>query len=1166
MSMGEVEDITVLKDRLKSEQELVLKLKTLVIKEKKNGVNLSAEVEHLNLRLSELQQENLLLRARIEEVQRSEANGITSDLEEQLKSSQREVESRTFQLEQKNLALSKLSDELNELMRQLENGKEKERNSNLTIERLKSELTALREQRDNIKTVEKSLQGAIARENDLLGQLNEINSAYNELKESHQQRLKDFEERESETQKYLVELEQKNKELSDTLSEIRLQLSAKSASSCSDTQTTSDDATFFSVSQDGSPWDKLHFSLSALDTPTLLNICRQCLIQLMSVREIAESDVLSLKHLLNVRTQSLSARSPTDSKNEIRGESDHLVVDNVRSYICASPTGEKVHCRSDSYQGVHGLTVDSTSEFCDPLDKSCLSSPVAEGPCELGVQTNRTGDTSRLQMLEVKVSDLEKYAAEQEDRAKLQQIDWTQKLEIQAADYDHLIRDKETEISDLRETCDRLSEEVSIFSNFCSSIMMLSDEKESSLMSDEENTNWTAVADALNSSENQVSGYELSGLLETLYRKIQVRLDSAANPAVNSVHSFPGRQASMDSDDVNYEMDEIRAQLAVTVVALDDANKKASDAESTLADLRNELEKRDEKINRMKKLLIRFKVDASEQQKTKTDLKDAENTKQRLLDELEDRTREVVALTGAKEQAESALLLAREEACELRTTLHALEEERDTVLRRFGRLQSEYNAYKVKAVHTLRNANFVNPSPSLSSNSDLPARICTESTNESTGRRDPVVPSVDLEQLNHQLIIAQQHGEEASLRASLARAECDLAKEELTDIRNKYNDLLNEFRSQREIWETKLNSFAPEREQKAADRIKELEHKLVVSQSQFDEQLKSEQSRQQRLLDDERAAWSTTLDKALEENKLLQEELDNLRRNLKSYTSLMTNTKCVSPVHAPNLELSVLSPNQPRSRMQGDGADNATDESDVPFGFRSSYGPPSLQDGRHKLSTHRPIILPLDQLLNCPNTNINTVSSTGSSLDSPHVSRRHNGSDVDGDDALASSGAASQIAGLRVALNNQQRRVEHLSELLNESEANVARLEEQAKVLKEEIRRLERITIRESQFALPDPTEAGTGDQTNPTAESADKDAHYRTEYLKNVILKLICSAPDSVERPHLVSVLSSLLMLSATEQKSLQDGILSTHRNVHPSTKTSSWTAYLTGWASSSG
>lgn len=61
--------------------------------------------------------------------------------------------------------------------------------------------------------------------------------------------------------------------------------------------------------------------------------------------------------------------------------------------------------------------------------------------------------------------------------------------------------------------------------------------------------------------------------------------------------------------------------------------------------------------------------------------------------------------------------------------------------------------------------------------------------------------------------------------------------------------MLKEFRSQREIWETKLSSFTPEREQKAADRIKELEHKLAVSQSQFDEQLKSEQARHQRLLE-----------------------------------------------------------------------------------------------------------------------------------------------------------------------------------------------------------------------------------------------------------------------------------------------------------------------------
>ncbi len=57
------------------------------------------------------------------------------------------------------------------------------------------------------------------------------------------------------------------------------------------------------------------------------------------------------------------------------------------------------------------------------------------------------------------------------------------------------------------------------------------------------------------------------------------------------------------------------------------------------------------------------------------------------------------------------------------------------------------------------------------------------------------------------------------------------------------------------------------------------------------------------------------------------------------------------------------------------------------------------------------------------------------------------------------------------------RRLEHTNELLNESEATNARLVEQTKLLKEEIRRLERNTEREQHIA--------------------------NCEYLKNVIMKV---------------------------------------------------------------
>ncbi|TPP58505.1 hypothetical protein FGIG_10588 [Fasciola gigantica] len=949
--MSETEEITILKEQLKSEQELILKLKTLVIKEKKNGANLSAEVERLTLKFEELQQENSLLRTNSNESQPIPvANDIVTDLEERIKSAERELQVRTTQLDQKNSAFSQLSDELDDLRIQLTNSKERERNSNLLVEQLKSELSTVYEQLVNFKNEEKSFQNAVSREKDLLTQLDELNNAYKKCKELHQKQLKDLEERESDTRRCLAIQKANNKELSDTLSRFRHQLrfqtgSFSPTSASSSTPVTLVEATQMRVtlSKDyASGWDKLHSDLSTLDKPTLLNICRECLTQLKPFSETIKSDQSEIKCLLDLCTEFLSSGNSTGWRNgELERKSSSTVMNILET--CTLQDKEKTQCPLPSNQMPHSPTINSVSQYYDPPDKAYLSSSCIEEAREPDGQTDRTDDTNRLQMLEVKVNDLEKYAAEQEDRAKLQQIDWTQKLEIQAADYDHLIRDKETEISELRETCDRLSEEVLVFANFCSSIMILIGEKASTSV-DERNTDWMAVADALNSSENRVSGYELNGLLEALYRDIQILLDSVANPSVDPMHEFPDKQAFVEPNDSSYELDEVKAQLAVTVNSLDEANKRASDAEATVAELQDELQKRDDKINCMKKLLIRLKMDASEQQKTKAVLEDTESTKQSLMDELKDRTKEVVQLTGEKEQVESALLLAREEACQLRVTVDNLREERNSVLRRFNRLQSEYGAYKVKVslLHTLRNHMHQSPPSATLKSDNQREKACSWMTPPLTQTRRAKGYG-PWKQLNHQLITAQQRAEEASLRASIART--------MSTGKEEYTDLLNEFRSQREVWESKLDSLTRERQQETVDRIKELEEKLAVARTQYDEQLRSDQARQQRLLSDERALWTAKLDKALEENKLLQEELDSLHRNLNSYISLMSSAKGINPIQAQNLELSVLSPNQPRGRMQGDGADNVTDEFDAPY--ESGSGSRSLQDGQRKRNTHR---------------------------------------------------------------------------------------------------------------------------------------------------------------------------------------------------------------------
>lgn len=111
------------------------------------------------------------------------------------------------------------------------------------------------------------------------------------------------------------------------------------------------------------------------------------------------------------------------------------------------------------------------------------------------------------------------------------------------------------------------------------------------------------------------------------------------------------------------------------------------------------------------------------------------------------------------------------------------------------------------------------------------------------------------------------------------------------------------------------------------------------------------------------------------------------------------------------------------------------------------------------------------------------------------------------------------------------KQLEHTRELLNESEATNARLLEQTKLLKDEIRRMERNMERENHLA--------------------------NTEYLKNVIMKFIAPQKVSDERGQLVPVLETMLKLSSDEVKLLNQ-VAQADSAATNTSKTTTWGAYL--------
>ncbi|CAG2162322.1 unnamed protein product [Oppiella nova] len=114
-------------------------------------------------------------------------------------------------------------------------------------------------------------------------------------------------------------------------------------------------------------------------------------------------------------------------------------------------------------------------------------------------------------------------------------------------------------------------------------------------------------------------------------------------------------------------------------------------------------------------------------------------------------------------------------------------------------------------------------------------------------------------------------------------------------------------------------------------------------------------------------------------------------------------------------------------------------------------------------------------------------------------------------------------------LTAAQNKVENLTQLLEESESNNMLISEQNRVLKEEIRRLERSIER---------------------IEMADN-----LEYLKNIIVKFITLNGED-ERQRLIPVLTTILKLSPDEQSLFQ-----TFTSIDQNINQNKWTDYLYNW-----
>jgi len=125
-----------------------------------------------------------------------------------------------------------------------------------------------------------------------------------------------------------------------------------------------------------------------------------------------------------------------------------------------------------------------------------------------------------------------------------------------------------------------------------------------------------------------------------------------------------------------------------------------------------------------------------------------------------------------------------------------------------------------------------------------------------------------------------------------------------------------------------------------------------------------------------------------------------------------------------------------------------------------------------------------------------------------------------------------EISKLKSVIVESHKKVDHLTELLRDSEANASRLDEQALVLKEEIRRLERNEDRERALS--------------------------NMEYLKNVIIKFL--KVRTAEKEHLIPVITSMLKLSNEERDFLVEYAKG---EIEADDGSGSWSSYVYRWTS---
>ncbi|GFT54440.1 GRIP and coiled-coil domain-containing protein 2 [Nephila pilipes] len=518
-----------------------------------------------------------------------------------------------------------------------------------------------------------------------------------------------------------------------------------------------------------------------------------------------------------------------------------------------------------------------------------------------------------------------------------------------------------------------------------------------------------------------------------------------------------------------------------------------ADYERSILELNNKIQKKDEDINELK-LKLSCEVEKSqgllEEIKSTEKLKETEGKRADNLKEILDKTKSELAYMKEREtelltkvshlQMQLEFIIQQEENCKLQLSEASSETQH---LKEMIKTSSENHQ---RIVHTLETKVSSQKQEILCAHKEVENikqdfenyKIRVHSVLKQQKSSTPFI-SVDedvKEKLETMVDKLKLQVKNLSEKLSVMSMEYESLQEEYDSLLQRHNKVIEDREKKDGEWHAKLEQINVEK-----SKLRAAQEELSSQHLLQNEMLVSTYKKQIKIMSDEHKRTVSDLQKQLESADL---EIARLQRDQqKAYGLPLTPTMQDNP-HS----FDIFS----QERQEGEGSESI-DGSDTPI--------------RHLSLTTIPTsgFLPFEKLLQSPHDELNISTN--------YVSYQ------DCDKIIAD-------------LNASNKKIEHLTEVLNESESTNLRLSEQVRVLKEEVRRLERNKEREQH------------------AENL--------EYLKNVFIKFATLGACS-EKAMLIPVLTTMLKLSPAEQQQLKNiaGDFDTSDS-----SGSGWGSYLHRWS----